>query len=108
MKMKHKKMLVMGLLLVAMAVFFSVSPHTNTTDAVVVLYFTGHMSFQDAMVALTALGLTTGAAYGILTSSAVASAIGTGMLDAVIERVLIAFLGFWGWIILAAQISLIA
>ena len=67
----------------------------GSSDAIVILYFTGHLSFQQAQIALEALGVPTATTIAILTSSSVAAAIGTGALDAVIERILISFLGFW-------------
>ncbi|MEM0163756.1 MAG: hypothetical protein QXV94_04460 [Thermoplasmata archaeon] len=73
-----------------------------------VLYFTGHLSFQQATIAIEALGVPTAATIAILTSPSVAAAIGTGALNAIIERIIISFLGFWGWIILAAEIGAIA
>ncbi len=105
-KVRNKIVMAIGLMAI-IGLFLYECPSMNTPSAVVVLYFTGHMSYNDAIVALTALGIPSAAATAILTSSAVANAIGTGILNAVIERILIAFLGFWGWILLAGLITAI-
>lgn len=93
---------------VAMLIVLIARYSFGTSDLIVTLYYTGHLSFQQAQIGLESLGITTYVTYAILTSSSVAAAIGTGALNAIIERLLIAFLGFWGWIVLAVEITAIA
>lgn len=94
---------ILTLLTLAIILLSHFSP--GTSDAVVILHFRGHLSFEQAVIALTALDIPTSVSVSILTSSL--AAIGTGMLNAVIKKIIIAFLGFWDWIALAFEIGAI-
>lgn len=94
------------LILLTLAIILLSRFSPGTSDAVAILYFKGHLSLQQAVISLTALGIPTSISVAILTSSV--AAIGTGMLNAVIGKIIGAILGFWVWIGLAVEIGAIA
>ncbi len=80
----------------------------SSNDAIVAAYFTGHLSFHDAEVALAAMGLPSSVAVKMLTSSAAWQAFEEGSLTFTLEHIIEDSMGFWGLILFAASIAAIA
>jgi len=75
-------------------------------SSIVVAYSEGWISFQSAAVSLSALGISSGAAIAILSNVTVGSVLGTAAATALVDTTLLAWMGPWALVFLAAIVAI--
>ena len=96
-------MMIAGLALLIIMHFAGISLFGSS---IVVAYSEGWISFQSAVVGLSALGITSGAAIAILSNVTVGSVLGTAAATALVDTTLLAWMGPWALLLLAAIIGI--
>ncbi|MGP6220496.1 hypothetical protein [Caldiplasma sukawensis] len=74
-------------------------------SSIVVAYSKGWISFQSAVVGLSALGISSGAAIAILSNVTVGSVLGTAAAAALVDTTIIDWMGPWALVLLAGIIA---
>ena len=95
-------MLIAGLAMLFVMHFAGISLFGSS---IVVAYSEGWISFQSAAVGLSALGISSGAAIAILSNITVGSVLGSAAAAALVDTTIIAWMGPWALVLLAAIIT---